>query len=80
MRIFARSLTLPARFGNFIGEEPEASDEGSERGVGAGYEYEDDEVDEAPDAIGHELMELDGMSTLAQSESRFGSMLVARNL
>ncbi|RYP62718.1 hypothetical protein DL771_009609 [Monosporascus sp. 5C6A] len=46
-------------FGNFIGEEPEASEEESERGVDAGAYFEDDYPEEAPDRAGQELMEVD---------------------
>ncbi len=52
----------PFRFGNFIGEEPEASDEESEHGIDAdNYVYDEDEAEEAPEAAGQELMQLDGM-------------------
>ena len=48
-------------FGNFIGEEAEASDEESVRGVDAGnYAYDDYPEEEAPEATGQELMEIDG--------------------
>jgi 116 kDa U5 small nuclear ribonucleoprotein component len=48
-------------FGNFIGEEAEASEEESVRGVDAGnYAYDDDYPEEAPEATGQELMEIDG--------------------
>jgi U5 small nuclear ribonucleoprotein component len=48
-------------FGNFIGEEAEASEEESVRGVDAGnYAYDDYPEEEAPEATGQELMEIDG--------------------
>ena len=48
-------------FGNFIGEEAEASEEESVRGVDAGnYAYDDDYPEEAPETTGQELMEIDG--------------------
>ncbi|RYP04203.1 hypothetical protein DL765_010268 [Monosporascus sp. GIB2] len=46
-------------FGNFIGEEPEASEEESERGVDAGAYFDDEYPEEAPEAAGQELMEVD---------------------
>ncbi|KAK3945426.1 P-loop containing nucleoside triphosphate hydrolase protein [Diplogelasinospora grovesii] len=49
-------------FGNFIGEEAEASEEESEHGVDAGnYAYDDypEEAPEAPEGAGQELMEID---------------------
>lgn len=49
------------RFGNFIGEEAEASEEESQHGADAGnYVYDDDYADEDQDAAGQELMEVDG--------------------
>jgi U5 small nuclear ribonucleoprotein component len=50
-------------FGNFIGDETaEASEEESQRGVGAGnYAYDDDYPEEAPEATGQELMDIDGV-------------------
>lgn len=47
-------------FGNFIGEEAEASEEESERGVDAGNYVYDEYPEEAPAATGMELMEVDG--------------------
>lgn len=48
-------------FGNFIGEEAEASEEESVRAVDAGnYAYDDYPEEEAPEATGQELMEIDG--------------------
>ena len=47
-------------FGNFIGEEVEASEEESEHGVDVGaYDY-DDYPEEQPEGAGQELMEVDG--------------------
>jgi U5 small nuclear ribonucleoprotein component len=46
-------------FGNFIGEEAEASEEESERGIDAGNYNYDDYPEEAPEASGQE-MEVDG--------------------
>ncbi|RYP45767.1 hypothetical protein DL768_007943 [Monosporascus sp. mg162] len=47
-------------FGNFIGEEPEASEEESERGIDAGAYFDDEYPEEAPEtAAGQELMEVD---------------------
>ena len=47
-------------FGNFIGEEAEASEEDSEHGVDAGNYVYDEYPEEAPEATGMELMEVDG--------------------
>jgi U5 small nuclear ribonucleoprotein component len=47
-------------FGNFIGEEADASEEESVRGVDAGNYAYDDYPEEAPEATGQELMEVDG--------------------
>lgn len=58
----------PTRFGNFIGEDPEASEEGSEQGDADADDYvygDDEEVDE--DGVGQELMEVDGRFTRAPS-------------
>ncbi|KAK6070190.1 elongation factor Tu GTP binding domain-containing protein [Seiridium cupressi] len=47
-------------FGNFIGEEAEASEEESEHGLDAGaYIYDDEQSEAAPEATGQELMEID---------------------
>ncbi|KAI0473975.1 P-loop containing nucleoside triphosphate hydrolase protein [Xylariaceae sp. FL0804] len=46
-------------FGNFIGEDADASEEESERGVDAGAYLDDNYPEEAPEATGQELMELD---------------------
>ncbi|KAK3362633.1 P-loop containing nucleoside triphosphate hydrolase protein [Lasiosphaeria hispida] len=46
-------------FGNFIGEEAEASEEESEHGIDAGNYIDDDYPEEAPEATGQELMEID---------------------
>ncbi|RYP80493.1 hypothetical protein DL769_002432 [Monosporascus sp. CRB-8-3] len=46
-------------FGNFIGEEPEASEEESERGVDAGAYFDDGYPEEAPETAEQELMEVD---------------------
>lgn len=40
------------RFGNFIGEEPEASEEESEHGVDAGAYLDDEYPEEAPEVAG----------------------------
>lgn len=49
-----------SRFGNFIGEEAEASEEESQPGADAGnYVYDDEYADEDQEA-GQELMEVDG--------------------
>lgn len=49
------------RFGNFIGEEAEASEEESQHGADAGkYVYDDGYADEDQYAAGQELMEVDG--------------------
>lgn len=51
-------------FGNFIGEEAEASEEESVRGVDAGnYAYDDYPEEEPAEATGQELMEIDGKSS-----------------
>ncbi|OTB05110.1 hypothetical protein M426DRAFT_143596 [Hypoxylon sp. CI-4A] len=46
-------------FGNFIGEDAEASEEESQHGVDAGAYLDDDYPEEAPEATGQELMEID---------------------
>ncbi|EMR67913.1 putative 116 kda u5 small nuclear ribonucleoprotein component protein [Eutypa lata UCREL1] len=46
-------------FGNFIGEEPEASEEESERGIDAGGYLDDEYPEEAPETTGQELMQVD---------------------
>ncbi|KAI1138203.1 P-loop containing nucleoside triphosphate hydrolase protein [Hypoxylon sp. FL0543] len=46
-------------FGNFIGEEAEASEEESQHGVDAGAYLDDDYPEEAPEGAGQELMEVD---------------------
>ncbi|KAI0383439.1 P-loop containing nucleoside triphosphate hydrolase protein [Hypomontagnella monticulosa] len=46
-------------FGNFIGEDAEASEEESQHGVDAGAYLDDDYPEEAPEATGQELMEVD---------------------
>lgn len=49
-----------SRFGNFIGEEADASEEESQHGADAGnYLYDDEDADEGR-APGQELMEIDG--------------------
>ncbi len=56
--IRAYSNVIP-RFGNFIGEEAEASDEESDRGIDAGNYVYDDYAEEEPEVTGQELMEID---------------------
>lgn len=52
------------RFGNFIGEAEESEDE-SQNGVDAGaYVYDEDELEEAAEVTGQELMEIDGTLVL----------------
>ncbi|KAI0107873.1 P-loop containing nucleoside triphosphate hydrolase protein [Nemania sp. FL0031] len=47
-------------FGNFIGEDADASEEESQHGVDAGAYLDDDDYPEtAPETTGHELMEVD---------------------
>ncbi|KAI5927268.1 P-loop containing nucleoside triphosphate hydrolase protein [Camillea tinctor] len=46
-------------FGNFIGEDADASEEESEHGVDAGAYLDDDYPEEAPETTGQELMEVD---------------------
>ncbi|KAI0881509.1 P-loop containing nucleoside triphosphate hydrolase protein [Annulohypoxylon maeteangense] len=46
-------------FGNFIGEDAEASEEESERGVDLDAYIDDNVPEEAPEVTGQELMELD---------------------
>ncbi|KAI1414924.1 P-loop containing nucleoside triphosphate hydrolase protein [Hypoxylon sp. FL1857] len=46
-------------FGNFIGEDAEASEEESQHGVDAGAYLDDDYPEEAPEGTGQELMEVD---------------------
>lgn len=48
------------RFGNFIGEEAEASEDGSQNGADAGNYVYDDEYAEEEQEAGQELMEIDG--------------------
>lgn len=61
MRVLAQIANAKTRFGNFIGEEPEASEEGSEQGDADAdnYVYGDEEGDEE-EGVGQELMEVDG--------------------
>lgn len=49
------------RFGNFIGEAEESEDD-SQHGVDVGAYLDDDYPEEAPEATGQELMEVDGLS------------------
>ncbi|KAI1384123.1 P-loop containing nucleoside triphosphate hydrolase protein [Hypoxylon trugodes] len=46
-------------FGNFIGEDAEASEEESQHGVDAGAYLDDDYPEEVPEGTGQELMEVD---------------------
>ncbi|OTA68536.1 P-loop containing nucleoside triphosphate hydrolase protein [Hypoxylon sp. EC38] len=46
-------------FGNFIGEDAEASEEESQHGIDAGAYLDDDYPEEAPEGTGQELMEVD---------------------
>ncbi|KAI1497178.1 P-loop containing nucleoside triphosphate hydrolase protein [Biscogniauxia marginata] len=46
-------------FGNFIGEDADASEEESEHGVDAGAYLDDEYPEEAPETTGQELMEVD---------------------
>ncbi|KAI2777543.1 P-loop containing nucleoside triphosphate hydrolase protein [Daldinia loculata] len=46
-------------FGNFIGEDVEASEEESQHGVDAGAYLDDEYPEEAPEVTGQELMEVD---------------------
>ncbi|KAI1657647.1 P-loop containing nucleoside triphosphate hydrolase protein [Daldinia decipiens] len=46
-------------FGNFIGEDAEASEEESQHGVDAGAYLDDEYPEEAPEVTGQELMEVD---------------------
>ncbi|KAI0021172.1 P-loop containing nucleoside triphosphate hydrolase protein [Xylariomycetidae sp. FL0641] len=46
-------------FGNFIGEDAEASEEDSQHGVDAGAYLDDEYPEEAPEHTGQELMEVD---------------------
>lgn len=56
------------RFGNFIGEEAEASEEESQHGADAGnYVYDDEYADDDQDAAGQELMEVDGKKRVCTS-------------
>lgn len=47
------------------GEEAEASEEESEHGIDAGNYVDDEYPEEAPEATGQELMEIDGRTPLA---------------
>lgn len=47
------------RFGNFIGEEVEESEDEGQNAVDAGAYVYDDDPEEAPEATGQELMEID---------------------
>jgi U5 small nuclear ribonucleoprotein component len=48
-------------FGNFIGEDAEASEEESQHGVDAGnYVADDDYPEDVPEGPGKDLMEVDG--------------------
>ena len=54
------------RFGNFIGEIEESEDD-SQHGVDAGtYMYDEYPEEEAPEATGQELMEIDGLALQKQ--------------
>lgn len=54
-------MTNSSRFGNFIGEEAEASEEESQHGADAGdYVYDDEYAEGEQEAAGQELMEIDG--------------------
>ncbi|KAI1434110.1 P-loop containing nucleoside triphosphate hydrolase protein [Xylaria sp. CBS 124048] len=46
-------------FGNFIGEDADASEEDSQHGVDAGAYLDDEYAEEAPETTGQELMEVD---------------------
>ncbi|KAI1821016.1 P-loop containing nucleoside triphosphate hydrolase protein [Xylaria intraflava] len=46
-------------FGNFIGEDADASEEESQHGVDAGAYLDDEYAEEAPETAGQELMEVD---------------------
>lgn len=48
-------------FGNFIGEEVEASEEESEHGVDVGNFAYDDYPETAPETAAQEVMDIDGM-------------------
>jgi 116 kDa U5 small nuclear ribonucleoprotein component len=53
-------------FGNFIGEEVEASEEESEHGVDVGnYAFDDEYPEAAPEAPAEEQMDVDGMHRCA---------------
>lgn len=54
-------------FGNFIGEAEESEDD-SQHGVDAGAYVYDDYPEEAPEATGQELMEIDGKSLRIKSD------------
>lgn len=56
------------RFGNFIGEEAEASEDGSQNGADAGNYVYDDEYAEEDQEAGQELMEIDGNKFHLQRE------------
>lgn len=58
---FATDNWIFSRFGNFIGEEADASEDESQHGVDAGnYVYDDEYADDDQAASGQELMEVDG--------------------
>lgn len=59
------------RFGNFIGEEAEASEDGSQNGADAGNYVYDDEYAEEEQEAGQELMEIDGKSRHTQPDAIF---------
>lgn len=52
-------------FGNFIGEEVEASEEESEHGVDVGNYAYDEYAEAAPEAVAEEHMDIDGMPFLS---------------
>lgn len=58
---FATDNSFLSRFGNFIGEEADASEDESQHGVDAGnYVYDDEYAEGEQGAAGQELMEVDG--------------------
>lgn len=66
-------------FGNFIGEEAEASEEESERGVDAGNYVYDEYPEEAPATTGMELMEVDGKAQ-SQLDTCFFALSFSSNI
>ncbi len=67
---FVSGTDFIVRFGNFIGEEVEQSEEESQHGIEAGAYVYDDYPEEVPEATGQELMEIDGLLSKIPTANR----------